>query len=372
MISLVPPPSGTLRITDLDEAWKTPVHRSQLRAVRSAAERLRERFLRGPRIISVRTLPLATFPYPLRFALEGAATAPLPHVLMTERCIVVQFFQGGEVRTLLYNPTDIEAARRTPYFTRVRGKVGERLSDLVSRRFDSIETQLKDLSLGPDDIDLIAFDNFQAQDLRHLLGTTDGASGRFPRAILLAPKPEWEDWSDLPPIQRPWFIRDGRAGVKLDRVVLTTSDLLLGDGVMLLRTPGRTSGNQTLFLNTDEGVWGVGKNGTSADNWSPLESKIRGVRNHARDYDVEVLLHANSLEAARTQYTSMILERTLVDRVSRAPGFVQMFPTTEMTPSGLFPGIAPTLLHRALTFGTLTAAGAAARDTQRDLAAASP
>jgi hypothetical protein len=47
----------------------------------------------------------------------------------------------------------------------------------------------------------------------------------------------------------------------------------------------------------------------------------------------------------------MILERTLVDRVKRAPAFVQMFPSSEIIPSALSPGLKPTILHRAITHG---------------------
>ena len=32
---------------------------------------------------------------------------------------------------------------------------------------------------------------------------------------------------------------------------------------MLIRTPGHTSGNQTLFIHTEQGVWGISENGTA-------------------------------------------------------------------------------------------------------------
>ncbi|MCA9594825.1 MAG: hypothetical protein KC776_16005, partial [Myxococcales bacterium] len=59
-------------------------------------------------------------------------------------------------------------------------------------------------------------------------------------------------------------------------------------------------------------------------------------------------------ELGATQYTSMILERTLVDRVNRAPGFVQMFPSSEVTPSPIAPGLSPTIVHGALSYGEVT------------------
>jgi hypothetical protein len=66
-----------------------------------------------------------------------------------------------------------------------------------------------------------------------------------------------------------------------------------------------------------------------------------------------VVLNSNTPERGADQYTSMVLERTVVDRVKRAPAFVQMFPSSEVTPSALSPGLKPTILHRSVTHGEL-------------------
>jgi glyoxylase-like metal-dependent hydrolase (beta-lactamase superfamily II) len=343
---------GLQRIADLDEGWSLPRHGPQLRAVRRSAERLRERFVSGPRCVSVRTLPMSTLAYPTRYAFWAAAFAPAPFVMMTHRCVLVQFQRNGELKNLLFNPTDVEGAKATPFFARFIESFGTRMSDIVAGKFDSLESQLARLGVMPEDVDYLAFDHFHTQDLRRLLGTEDGARRpRFPNAKLLAPRAEWEDWDDLHPMQKAWFVRDGKLGVRMDDVVLTTGDLALGDGVMLLRTPGHTSGNQTLFLNTESGVWGISENGTCADNWSPLESRIKGLAFLCKKQDLDVVLNANTPELGAQQYTSMIMERTLVDRVRRAPAFVQMFPSSEVTPSLLAPGLTPSLLHRAITHG---------------------
>lgn len=340
------------RIVDLDQAWKESRHGSQLRAVRRAAEQLRDRFASGPHCVAVRTLPLTTLPYPTRYAFWAAAVAPAPFVTMTHRCVLVQFFQNGEIKNLLFNPTDIDGARKTPFFARLIEQFGQRVSDLLAKRYDPLEAQLARHGLGPEDIDYVAYDHFHTQDLRGILGTSDGSRpARFPNAKLLAPRSEWEDWDDLHPFQRAWFVRDGKLGVRTENVVLTDGDLALGDGVMLLRTPGHTSGNQTLFMNTDSGVWGISENGTCADNWSPLESRIRGLSYVCKKQDIDIILNANTPEFGAVQYTSMVLERTIVDRVRRAPAFVQMFPSSEVTPSILAPGLSPTLLHREITHG---------------------
>jgi hypothetical protein len=342
---------GEERITDFDEAWREPLHGTKLRRVRNAAERLRERFADGPRCVSVRTLPLTTVPYPTRYAFWSAAISPVPMLTLTHRCLLVQFLQRGELKNLLFNPTDIDGARAAPFFARIIERVGERMSSALAKRFDPIEQQLACHGLRPEDIDYIAYDHFHTQDLRNVVGTTDGRVARFPNARLLVPKREWEEWDDLHPIQRAWYVRDGKIGLRRDNIFFTDADLALGDGVMLLRTPGHTSGNQTLFVNTESGVWGISENGTCADNWSPLESRIRGLPLLCKQQDLDVVLNANTPELAASQYTSMVLERTLVDRVRKAPAFVQMFPSSEVTPSLLAPGLTPTVLFGAVTHG---------------------
>jgi hypothetical protein len=351
------------RIGDLDEARRVRGHGARLRAIRKGAEAVRERVRHGPRVVALRTLPITTVAYPTKYAFWSAAYSPAPYVIMTHRALLVQFLQRGELKNLLFNPTDDIASRKTPFFARMIEQVGDYVAfHLLAKRFESLETQLQALGLAPDDIDYVAFDHFHTQDLRTLLGTNDHQHPvRFPNATLLAPRTEWEDWDDLHPMQRAWFIVDGKQNVDTERVVLTDADLLLGDGVALLRTPGHTSGNQTLFMNTSDGVWGCSENGTCADNWSPLESRIKGLAALCRRQDLDIVINANTPELGAEQYTSMILERTIVDRVNRAPSFCQMFPSSEVTPSPLAPGLKPTIVHGSLTYGDVARAEAETR-----------
>jgi hypothetical protein len=366
-------PRGATRVLELDEAWNKPLRGVRLRAVRSAAERVRERFASGPRAVSVRTLPLTTLAYPTRYAFGGFAFSPVPFVIMTHRCALLQFMQNGALKTLLFNPTDIDAARATPFFARLLEEFGPTLSKLLAKSYERLEDQLAKLGIGSGDVDYVAFDHFHTQDLRSLLGTDDGAyKSRFPNAVLLAPKNEWEDWDDLHPYQRAWFVRDGKRGVKEDRVCLTSGDYVLGDGIMILRTPGHTSGNQTLFVNTDQGVWGISENGTCADNWSPHNSRIAGLAFTCKKQDLDLVVNSNTPEGGADQYTSMALERAIVDRVRRAPAFVQMFPSSEVTPTLTAPGLSPTLLHRSISFGEVARPGARTPEAHPSAARARP
>jgi hypothetical protein len=345
---------GLTTLEDLGAAWSVVGHGPRRRAVLEGARRLRERLLAMAPVTAVRTLPITTLLYPTRYALWGAALSPAPFVIMTHRALLVRFVQGTRPRTLLFNPTDPERSRRTPFFARLIARFGERMTNLMVRRSPPLEAQLRDLGVAPEDIDLVAFDHFHTQDLRGLLGTMDGAlRPRFPNATLLCPRSEWDDWDDLHPMQRAWFVPDGKLGVDTARVHFTHTDLCLGEGVLLGRTPGHTSGNQTLFLRTDQGVWGCSENGTCADNWSPRASRIPGVASHARTGDLDVLLNGNTVEGGADQYTSMLLEKTVVDPVPSNPSFIQLFPSSEVTPDLLAPGLSPSYVHGSLSHGAL-------------------
>ena len=71
--------------------------------------------------------------------------------------------------------------------------------------------------------------------------------------------------------------------------------------------------------------------------------------------DVDLVMNMNTPEFGADQYTSMTLERTVVDRVPHAPAFVQMFCSSEVTPSALAPGLSPTIVFGSLTAGTVIA-----------------
>ncbi|MCA9577690.1 MAG: hypothetical protein R3B40_13450 [Polyangiales bacterium] len=351
---------------DLEEARALTSPGAQLRALRYAGEALGDALRTGPRVGAVRTLPLTTLLYPTGYAFQHAVPLPLPYVVMSHRCLLVQVDVQEAGRTvrknILFNPTDYEASKATPYFAQLLARTGDGLAQAITTRGDALEVQLARHGLSPTDIDLVAFDHFHTQDLRPILGceipsvTGELLRARFPNAYLLAPRREWDDWDELHPMQRSWFIAEGKRGVPTDRVVLFDADVALGDGCVLLRTPGHTTGNQTLFCHGERGVFGCSENGTSADSWSPYESRIPGLRAYSRRYDVEVVLNSNTPELAAVQYNSMVLERSVVDRVPEAPAFVQMFPSSEVTPSLLAPGVLPSMIFGERDSGTVTRA----------------
>lgn len=346
-------------IHDLDEARAVSCAGPRMRALRVAGERLGDDLREGGRVASVRALPLTTLPYPTKYAFNGAVPLPIPYVSMLHRALLVQVRAEGGVKNVLFNPTDVSASRATPFFAALKRKYEWVPEHMLRTDFGTVEEQLEKIGLTRADIDLVAFDHFHTQDLRPLLGTLGlgGAPARFPNAFLLAPRREWEDWDDLHPMQRPWFVPEGKAEVDTQRVVFTEGDLSLGEGCLLLRTPGHTSGNQTLFAYDEEGVFGSSESGTSADSYSPRESRIPGLRKQAQELGLDVILNSNTPELAVDQYNSMMLERAIVDRVKGAPAFFQMIPSSEVTPSGLAPGILPSMVFGARATGSVVARG---------------
>lgn len=343
-----------VHIEALDEAWAQRAHGRRLAAALEGAAAVRGALRRAAEVVAVRTLPLTTLMYPARYAFSGAALSPAPYVVLSHRALLVRFRQGGATRTLLFNPSDVDAARRAPFFAGLIERFGPTLAALAAKRGEPIESQLERFGVSPDEVDYVAFDHFHTQDLRSLLGSADGAvSPRFRNARLLASRAEWTQWTDLHPMQRAWFVADGIDGVDTSRVVLTDEDLMLGEGVALLRTPGHTVGNQSLFFRTARGIWGCSENGTCADNWSARASEIPGVARAARESGLEVLLNSNTPESGADQMTSMLLERALVDRVPHAERWIQMFPSSEVSPSVLAPGLSATYQHHAITAGEL-------------------
>ncbi len=345
-------------LPELDEVWRAPSAGERLDLVRRLAPRLRERVLESGQVACVRTFDMSELPYPTRFGLSGAASSPLPYLIMTNRAQLVQLeASDGKRKILLFNPTDVPRSAETPFFTDLRRKMGDRLSHFVQEklRLPTAAEQLVKAGVRPDEVDFIAFDHLHTQDLRGLLGTTgEGAlPAVFPNAKLLIWRPERDIFRSLHPLQRPWYIPEALRGVPSEKILAVDGDLLLGQGVALVRTPGHTVGNWSLVLNTETGIWAVSENGISCDSYAPEVSAIPGVRRFAAHEGVEVILNSNTLEGRNDQYTSMVLEKCLVDRSPQNPSFYQHFASSELTAKAFLPGLKPTYHHGKITSGAL-------------------
>jgi hypothetical protein len=355
------------RLPVMDDAWAERDAGSRLAAVRRTARALHDRIAEAGNAVSVRTFPIITFPYPTTFGLGGAASSPAPFVMMRNRMQLVQVEHRGELINILVNPSDPERSLEAPFFATQLERYGEFVSRRVmSKRHGSVEQALRSVDVRPEDIHFITFDHLHVQDLRGWLGTSDPEPGFehptpafLPNAQLLAQASELATFATLHPLQRFWYVADGLTAIPADKIVALDGDYLLGAGFALVRTPGHTAGNHSPVVSTDRGLWTISENGIAVECYAPEHSAIRGLRAHARNHQVEVILNANTRENTLDQYTSMVLEKTLADPCPERPEFPQHFPSSELVRSALAPGLRPTFSHRHITHGVVrTSAGA--------------
>ncbi|MCH9686642.1 MAG: hypothetical protein K0V04_34740 [Deltaproteobacteria bacterium] len=338
-----------------------PTPNDRLVAIRRQAQAFREQMLDGPPARLLRSFDLVKAPYPTRYALRDACSLPVPYIHILNRLFVVQFDTPQGVKTLLAEPLDREGNARTPFFHRLGSKVGGaggRVSQLLWPNRNEVGDCLAQLGLTPADIDYITYDHLHTQDLRRWLGT-DTTEAYFPRAKLLVMRQEWMSVQGLLPTQADWYCPHGTAGVPDDRVILLDHDVMLGDSVALVRTPGHTEGNHSIVVHTPDGLFVTSENGVSADSYSPDKSSIPGLRRYAATTGAEVVLNGNTLEGAVDQYLSMVQEKEIAGCSQRNPDFFNVAPSSEMTAHVLSPGLEPTFYVGELNYGTPVRGGVA-------------
>jgi hypothetical protein len=353
-------PTDLVRLTEMDAAWAVRGAGARLDAVRRAGRKLRERILAAGAARCVRTVDLATFPYPTRYGLQGVASSPAPYLFMRNRMQLVQVAAGSRTVSILVNPTDPERSAAAPYFARLTERYGETASRLLSTFHTTIPDALAAWGVAPDAIDYVTFDHLHVQDVRGLLAPGPGGRAFLPNAKLLVQRPELDTLAQLHPLQVEWYIPDCLTGVPADRIVALDGDFSIGGGFAIVRTPGHTGGNHSLVIVTGSGAWTISENGICVDAYAPGVSRIRGIARHSREAGVEVILNANTREGSLDQYTSMVLEKTLADSVPERPELPQHFSSSELVPHVLAPGLAPTHTHGAITHGEIAARSAAA------------
>lgn len=326
---------------------------ARLGAVREAAVAFKERFVRQGTATAVRTVALASAPYPARYALGGAARAINPYVSIINRLVLVAYDDfDGVPRILAWEPTAPDGTREAPFYDQLIRRYGAFLSDRVFATYwNDVPGALASCGLAPGDVDLASFDHLHVQDPRLVVGSERMPAGveqsvaSLPDARLLVQRRELATLEDLHPMQWAWYVEGGLDGIARHRLMVIDGDVELGPGVAVVATPGHTDGNQSLVLNTPDGVWVSSENGVAADNWQPELSRIPGVRREARFFRREVVLNANTLEDSLDQYDSMVLEKCLADRSVRDPRWLNILPSSELAPWRRQWPVVPTHYH---------------------------
>ena len=357
-----------------DEANETWPRGDRPAAIREAAAEFRARFaIAENRVRAVRTVPIASAGYPLKFAFGGAARGANPYINIINRLQVIQYEDfDGNLRTLAYEPTVTDGPQEAPFYKqqleqlqKLPGGAGDYVAyNLLSKIWHTVESALAETGLRPEDVDFVSFDHLHVQDVRFILGSETPPPGHpeavkplFPNAKLLTQRKEWDTFASLHPMQWAWYVKDGIEGINEDNVVLLDGDVELGKGVALVWTPGHTDGNHSLCINTDDGVWVSSENGVAADSWHPHLSKIPGVRKTAEFFGREVILNSNTLEDSIDQYDSMIKEKALADPNPRDPRFANVFPSSEMAEWKRQWPVVPTFFYGGIEYGTIERPG---------------
>jgi hypothetical protein len=352
---------GLRPIHDFDEPWKVWPRGDRIEALRSAAHEFRARFRAGPQVTAVRTFELAAVPYPAKFAFGGAANTINPYITLRNRMILVQYDDfEGRPRTLVWEPTIPEGGAEAPFYAQLNEFAGGLAERFFATYENTIDGALESVGLTHDDVDYAAFDHLHVQDARRVLGTTEPVDSRsepwppqFPNGKLISQRLEADTLKSIHPMQWAWYVHGGLDATLEENHLLIDGDVELGGGVAIIRTPGHTDGNQSLVINTPDGIWVSSENGVCADNWQPENSKIPGMKRFAKFFRREVILNSNTLEDSIDQYDSMVLEKTLADTNRRDPRWVNVFPSSECaTHKRQWPAI-PTFTHEQLTYGDI-------------------
>ena len=341
------------RVRHFDGARDHTTPDDRLRAVRKAAEAFHERMSSAPPVRFYRSATLARVPYPTRYALRDACSVPMPFLHIVNRLFIVQLDFAGRTRTLLLSPSDVRRNAETPFFKDLsRGmgpfaSIGEKVIAPIAA---SVEERLAELGIAPELVDYISYDHLHTQDVRRWLGGPSDP-GYFPNAKLLVMKKEWQGAHGLLPTQSYWYCPHGLDGVAPARVVELDGDVLVGDSLALVGTPGHTEGNHSFVARTPEGVMVTSENGVACDSYAPSKSAIPGVAGYARRTGSEVVLNGNTLENSVDQYISMVAEKTMAGPSARNPEFPNVVCSSELSAYWAFPGIRPTFEVGDLSFG---------------------
>ncbi len=346
-------------IPELDDGWREPRPGPRLADMRARGQAFAAVFKAEGPVRGVRTVDLLPFPYPVAYAFWQAPPTRAKYLLMRNRFNLIEFEDvGGQARTLLVNPSEADLSARAGFFQQVRRELLPGLGsvpDALLRRAPGPAQLLREqLGVDPARVDYVTFDHLHVQDLRRGLVGEHGRPPLYPNAKLLVNRRELETLANLHPLQRPWWICEALAGVPAEKIVALEGSAWLGKGLALVWTPGHTLGNHSIVFHAPgQGVFAVSENGVGPECYLPAASKIRALREHARHHDLEVILNGNALESVMSQYTSMVLEKALVDRGAAGGELPNVLCSSPFIRSPLAWGLGPSFVTPAVNVGVL-------------------
>jgi len=354
--------AGLRRVPEFAEVGATSSRPARLEALRTAADRFRERFGAGGQVHGVRVVDLSSTGYSARHAVgDSVRTVANPWVSVMARMAIVRFEDfSGAPRLLCWRPHTADGAR-APFERQLVDRYAHSAPRRVlSTQFNTVRQALALHALTPADVHFVAFDHLRGQDMRTLMGATRPVEGEpeardplFAHARFLLRHAEVETARSPHPAQRAWYVPGGMRDVVEDRLVCLEHDAELGVGVALVSSPGHTEGSQCLVLNTPDGVCVFSGNGVASDSWHPHLSKIPGVRKEAELMSREVALNSHTVENAVDQYDSMVKEKALADPNRTDPRWMNVIPSSEIRSLRRSWPVVPSFTHESLSYGRI-------------------
>lgn len=345
-------------LTTLDSVRRETIPLNRLQKIKQLAPQLREQLMKSGRVKAVHQFSCSISPYPVNYGFHNTYTGIYPFLFFNNRATLVQFMKDGQLKNLLFNPIFPELSEQAGFYQILKKTMPSMIPEfLFAKRQRSIIDQLKDVGIKPEDIDYISWDHLHVQDMRPLMGTRD-STGKviqkplFPKAVFIWHKDEYSSVEHLHPTVGEWYVPGAIHNVITDRLCLYEKDILLGDGVALVHTPGHTPGMHTLFIHTEKGTVTFSENGVGADAYNPENSAVSGVAENARMKGWEVVMNANTLDMRFDQYNSMVLEKILAGPAANSD-FCNHHPTSEFTTWYTAPGLKPTYEHGDLVIGQI-------------------
>lgn len=351
-------PANFRPIAELDEGWTEPRPGFRLEDLRARGEAFARRFKAGGPVRAFRTIDLLPFPYPVAFGFWQAPPNRARYLLMRNRCNLIEFEDwSGQTRTLFVNPSEADLSAKAGFFDQLRRDLVPFLPRELVGRFDGPATLLRRrLGVDPAKIDYITFDHLHVQDLRRGLVGEGGRPPLYPNAKLIVNRRELETLQSLHPLQRPWWIEEALDGVPPEKLVVLEGSAWLGEGLALVWTPGHTLGNHSIvFHAAGRGVFATSENAICPECYLPRASGLKSLREHAAKYGVEVVMNGNALESGLSQYASMVLEKSLVDRGDAGGEIPNIYCSSPLIRSPLAWGIGPRYTIAPIDAGELRA-----------------
>ncbi|MBZ5713488.1 hypothetical protein [Nannocystis pusilla] len=350
-------PANFRAIAELDDGWREARPGFRLEDMRARGEAFARRFRGDGPVRGFRSIDLLPFPYPVAFGFWQAPPTKARYLLMRNRCNLIEFEDwSGEVRTIFVNPTEADLSARAGFFDQLRRDLVPFVPPELLQRADSpAALARKRLGVDPAKIDYITFDHLHVQDLRRGLIGEGGRPPLYPNAKLIVNRRELETLQALHPLQRPWWIEEALDGVPEDRIIAVEGSVWLGRGLALVWTPGHTLGNHSIvFHAAGRGVFAISENGICPESYHPRASGLRSLREHAARYGAEVVLNGNALESSMSQYTSMVLEKSIADRGDAGGDIPNIYCSSPFIRSPLAWGIGPRYTVAPIDSGALT------------------